>query len=375
MEKITPGQEEWYRIDNADRISSPSLIIYPERVEANIREMVSVAGGAVNLRPHVKTHKMAEIIKLQLKYGIKKFKCATVSEAEMAASAGASDILLAYQPVGPNIRRLHELILKFPAVGFSCIADCETVIRQLSGYFVKSGFEIPVWLDINNGMNRTGIVPGDQAFSLYGLMNDLPGIKPAGLHVYDGHIHETDLSERKRICEEDFMKVRPLISAIEKLTGDLVRIVAGGSPTFPLHARRENTETSPGTTLLWDYGYSSSYNDMNFIHAALLFTRVVSKPSDKTICIDLGHKAVGSEMPQPRVWFFGFQEYRITGHNEEHMVVETGEAEKLSVGDYLFAVPRHICPTVDRFDSVYVSKHGSVTETWSVEARKRKITI
>ncbi len=369
------GREDWYTIGNTEEINSPSLIVYPGRIEANIREMISVAGGAGNLRPHVKTHKMPEIIRLQLKYGICKFKCSTIAEAEMAAEAGAKDILLAYQPVGPNIKRFLGLIRQFPGSLFSCIADCETIIRELSEYSLKSGMSVPVWLDVNTGMNRTGIEPGDKALNLYRMICDRPGIKPAGLHIYDGHIHEKDLESRTRLCNEAFSKAEPLISGIEILTGEPVRIVAGGSPTFPIHARRKNVETSPGTTLLWDYGYISSYNDMNFIHAAVLFTRVVSKPAENMICIDLGHKAVGSEMPQPRIKIMGLDNYRITGHNEEHMVIETGEAEKFSAGDHLYAIPFHICPTVDRYDVVYVAENNKVTGQWSVRARRRMITV
>jgi D-serine deaminase-like pyridoxal phosphate-dependent protein len=375
MKQSHSGQEDWYTIDNTDEINSPSLIVYPGRVEANIREMIMVAGDAGNLRPHVKTYKMPEIVRLQLKYGIGKFKCSTIAETEMAAEAGAGDILLAYQPVGPNIKRLPELIRKFPESHVSCIADCETVISELSESAVRSGISIPVWLDINTGMNRTGIEPGDRALNLYRMICELPGIKPAGLHIYNGHINEKDLKTRTKLCNEAYSKAEPLISGIEIITGEPVKIVAGGSPTFPIHARRKNVETSPGTTLLWDYGYSSSFADMNFIHAAVLFTRVVSKPSENMICIDLGHKAVGSEMPQPRVKIIGLEDYRITGHSEEHMVIETVDAKKFNAGDHLYALPVHICPTVDRYDTVYVAENNKVTGQWSVRARRRKITI
>jgi D-serine deaminase-like pyridoxal phosphate-dependent protein len=318
---------------------------------------------------------MPEILKLQLKYGINKVKCATLAEAEMAAATGVKDILLAYQPVGPNTRRFFELIKKFPESFFSCIADCLSVIGELSETSVRLGLETPVWLDINNGMNRTGIEPGDEALKLYRMLFDLPGIIPAGLHVYDGHIHEKDPATRQRICNDGYSEIEKFISLIEKFTNSPVMVVAGGSPTFPVHARRINVETSPGTTLLWDQGYASSYTDMNFINAAVLFTRVVSKPTENTICFDLGTKAVASEMPQPRVAIKGLGDYRITGHNEEHMIVETIEAEKLRVGDHFYAIPWHICPTVDRYDCVYVAIDGKVTDQWKVEARKRKITV
>ena len=129
--------------------------------------MIDIAGSVDQLRPHVKTHKMSEIIKLQMKHGIYKFKCATISETEMVARCGAPDILLAIQPVGPNIGRFFKLKQEFKNSKISCIADNEEVIIQLSDMARKTGLETHVWLDINNGMNRTGVTPGEKAARLF----------------------------------------------------------------------------------------------------------------------------------------------------------------------------------------------------------------
>src|SRR5512140_2492505 len=119
--------DPWYRLDNVQDVPSPALLIYPDRVESNIRKMMSVAGSTGRLRPHGKTNKMAEIVRLQMKHGINKFKCATIAEAEMVARCGARDILLAIQPVGPNISRFFGLKKEFSDTKISCIADSEEV--------------------------------------------------------------------------------------------------------------------------------------------------------------------------------------------------------------------------------------------------------
>jgi D-serine deaminase-like pyridoxal phosphate-dependent protein len=365
----------WYRINNPDEVTSPSLLVYPDRIESNIRKMIAIAGDPGRLRPHVKTHKMPEIVRLQMKYGINKFKCATIAEAEMTAACGAGNILLAYQPVGPNIRRFFALKKKFPEIKISCIADCDDIIRQLSENAVKYGFETPVWLDINVGMNRTGVAPGELAAELYKMIVDLPMLNAEGLHVYDGHIHESDFSLRKKACDEAYLTVTSLLSELNRSVGLPVKVVAGGTPTFPIHACKGGVETSPGTTLLWDYGYSSSFSDMDFLHSAVLFTRIISKPAEDLICIDLGHKAVASEMPQPRIKLTEIENYEVISHNEEHMVIRTNEAKRMKIADVLYGIPYHICPTVDRYDVVSVVRNGMVTEKWKVEARKREITI
>ena len=99
----------WYELENVAEIDSPALIVYPDRIAENMRRMIAIAGSADRLRPHVKTHKMSAIVRMQIEMGIHKCKCATLAEAEMAAGAGASDVLLAHQPVGPKIAKLAAL--------------------------------------------------------------------------------------------------------------------------------------------------------------------------------------------------------------------------------------------------------------------------
>jgi D-serine deaminase-like pyridoxal phosphate-dependent protein len=375
MNKSTGPAQEWYKADNVNDISSPALLVYPDRIESNIRKMVDIAGDVNRLRPHVKTHKMPEVIMLQLKHGINKFKCSTISEAEMSAKSGARDILLAMQPVGPAIERFFHLKLEYPATKFSCITDTEVIIRQLSDSAVKYGLEANLWLDINNGMNRTGIAPYEKAVALYEMINRLPMLKAEGLHVYDGHIREREFSIRKQICDDGFIPVTRLAEQLRKSNPNPVKIVAGGSPAFSVHALREGVECSPGTVLLWDYGYGSSLPDMEFLYAAVLLTRVVSKPADGLICLDLGHKSLASEMPHPRIRFLNIDDYSVANHSEEHLVIKTPEADRMETGDILYGIPWHICPTVDRHDFVTVIENNHAKGRWSVEARKRLISI
>jgi D-serine deaminase-like pyridoxal phosphate-dependent protein len=134
-------------------------------------------------------------------------------------------------------------------------------------------------------------------------------------------------------------------------------------------------ELSPGTPLLWDAGYSTAYPDLDFLHAALLVTRVVSKPAGNNVCLDLGTKALASEMPQPRVSLLGIARYRIVAHNEEHLVIETPEARRYHPGDVVYGIPMHICPTVAQYESASVVEDGRSTGEWQVTARNRRITV
>ena len=363
----------WYELSNVSDVDSPALLIFPDRAEENVRRMIAIAGGPQRLRPHVKTHKLAELVRLQMALGITKFKCATIAEAEMVADCGAPDVLLAYQPVGPKAQRLIQLIKKFPGTSFATIVDDGGVMRTLSEAAVKAGIKIRVLLDIDCGMHRCGVPAGPLAVKLYRLMSSLPGLEPHGLHVYDGHIEESDLSVRTKNCDEAFAPVAALYRELAGLP--IPRIVAGGTPTFPIHARRPNVECSPGTCVLWDTAYGGALPDLDFLHAALVLTRVVSKPGGNRLCLDLGHKAIAAEKPHPRVTFLNLPDAQAVTHSEEHLVVETSRASEFAVGDCFYGVPRHVCPTVALHAEAVVVKNGLAGGRWKIRSRDRLLSV
>lgn len=368
-------REKWFRVANASEICSPALLVYFERVERNVRRMIEIAGGVARLRPHMKTHKMPEMIRLQLVHGITKFKCATIAEAEMTASCGAPDVLLAYQPVGPNVGRLIKLIQQFSQTSFSTIADDAETIRSLAESARAANVPISVLLDIDCGQHRCGVEAGPKAVDLYRLIASCAGLKPGGLHVYDGHIHDTDLATRTRNCEAALAPAQALRAELAKAGLPVPRVVAGGTPTFPIHARRADVECSPGTCVFWDASYMAKLPDMDFIPAVTLLTRVVSKPDGNRLCLDLGHKAVASEMPHPRVVFPEIPDAIALTHSEEHLVIETGHAGDWKVGDCVYGIPWHVCPTVALHSEAVVVRNGRGEDRWKIAARERRLTV
>jgi len=367
----------WYQIENVKDVPSPALLIYPERVAENIRRMISVLGGNVGrLRPHIKTHKLPELITMQMEQGITRFKCATIAEAEMLGSAGAPDVLLAYQPVGPNVARLVRLMQKFPETTFSAVVDNDRSVGEIDGAMKAARLQLGLWVDIDCGMRRTGVPPGPRAIDLYRLLTNTPGVRALGLHAYDGHIHDRDPAARAATCEAGFKPVLALRAELEIQHLPVPRIVAGGTPTFPVHARRGNeVECSPGTCVLSDFGYSSNFPDLDFLHAALVLTRVVSKPGGNRLCLDLGHKAIASENPHPRVHLLDVPDARFVMHSEEHLVIETDLADRFDVGTPVYGVPWHVCPTVALHSDAFVVADGRAAEQWQVVGRARRLTI
>ncbi|MBL8815555.1 MAG: M81 family metallopeptidase [Planctomyces sp.] len=364
----------WFRIQNESEIASPAILVYPDRIEANLRQMIELAGGTDHLRPHVKTHKMPQIIAMKRRLGISKFKTATIAEAEMTATAGGEDVMLAYQPVGPGIHRLIALIQAFPQTRFTALVDDSDNLRQIAAAAELAKVTVRLFVDLNVGMNRTGIAPGNAA-ELYRQLCRTPGVQPAGLHAYDGHLHNTDMQQLQHSVSQAFQPVWDLREVLRADGLPVPVVVASGTPTFRLLAERGDVEVGCGTTVLWDFGQPAVCPDLRFLNAAVLLTRVISKPASDRLCLDLGHKAVAAEMPQPRVRLFGLEDAAIVLQSEEHLVVQTDRAWRYRVGDVIYGIPRHICPTVALHQSVHVVRDGAVAEQWPVVARARKLTI
>lgn len=367
-----------YRIAQTGLIFTPGLVLFRDIVDENIDEMIRIAGRPSRLRPHSKTHKMAAVTQLELAKGIAKHKAATFAEAEMLADAGANDICLAYNLVGPNIRRAVDFVATFPNVAFMVTADHPAQVAELGHAMTEAGQTIGVLLDLDVGQHRTGIAPGDAARRLYRQIATTQGLRPQGLHAYDGHVHQPCRDERQAAADDAWAAVRTFRDVLVNDGLAVPRIVAGGTPSFPIYAQLDDPslELSPGTCVLNDAGYSEAYADLKFQPAALLLTRVVSRPTADRLTVDLGTKAVATDSPMgKRVVFPALPEAVQVAHNEEHLVLETPRAREFQPGDELLAVPRHICPTVALHRDVYVVSSGLLADRWEVTARNRRLTI
>ncbi len=365
----------WYSIDNEDSVPSPALLVYPDRIQENLLRMIRLAGDVSRLRPHVKTHKMPQIIAMKRAVGIDKFKTSTIAEAEMTAAAGGRNVLLAYPLVGPNIARFVELMKRFPNTQFSALVDNPVTLLKIANYATSQNQIVNLYVDLNVGMNRTGIAPGPQAVELYRLLSTTDGVRPGGLHAYDGHIHETDLDTLKEKTRIAFEPVWKFIQDLRSQGLDVPNTIAAGTPTSSLLSKHDNIEVGAGTTVLWDFGQAETSPDLDFQNAAVLLARVISHPTANRICIDLGHKAVASEMVQPRVRWFGLEDAAIVMHNEEHMVLETNRSESFPVGTVVYGLPRHICPTVALYQDVWCIENRLAQSKWPVVARVRSLSI
>jgi D-serine deaminase-like pyridoxal phosphate-dependent protein len=372
--KMVQQKEDWFIIKNFADIDTPCLVVYPSRVSQNIRTFTKMAGDVLRLRPHVKTHKCAEVVRMMLAAGVHKFKCATITEAEMLGMVGAPDVLLAYQPVGPKVERLIRLIQGYPGTRYSCLTDDLTTAECMAKQFTLHDLEVDVYIDLNSGMSRTGISVGPEALKFYLTVFGLRGLNLKGLHTYDGHIRSNNADLRSAQCDEAFDKVKVLYDLIVAHGLPAPIIIAGGSPTFPFHVKRAEVECSPGTFVYWDGVYSEMCPEQEFVPAALLLCRVISLPDSTKICVDLGHKSVAAESELgKRINFLNARELVPIAQNEEHLVLEVVQGHHYQIGNIFYGLPWHICPTVALYERAISIENGIVTGEWKTIARDRKI--
>lgn len=364
-------------INGLGRVSSPGLLFDVDAIDRNLARLLEIVGDNPELlRPHIKTHKCAEILERQLALGISSVKCATLAEADLAAQVGVSDILISYPLVGPSVAILANLIRRYPAAKFSTLVDSNEGFACLDREPFQSA--LSVYLDLDIGMHRTGIGASQEALNLVRSLIASPTLHFAGIHAYDGHIHVADHAKRRSEFDDAIIQLDEFLVTLSNEGIDVPLTISGGTPTFAFHAERAMNsaapwQCSPGTPVLWDAGYGEHYPDLQFESAAFLLARVVSHPTSELACLDLGHKAVSAENPIiNRVRFPELEILEFVSQSEEHLVIRTATGSQPPIGAEVIGIPYHVCPSVALYDEARVIRnHQIADEIWKIPARSR----
>jgi len=360
-----------YEIEHAERLDTPSLIYFKDIIVENTQKAIALAGGVDRLWPHVKSHKMRQMILLQQSMGIHRFKCSTILEAKMVADCGAEHILLAYPLVGPNLTKFIALQKAYPKSRFYAIGDDLAQLSKLSEASANEGLTTRALLDMDMGMHRTG-VSLEKAKEMYERCAALPGLAMAGLHAYDGHNAHPDLETRKKLSRESIQAVHALRESLQKAGVPCDLLVVGGTPSFPVHAEYDGVFLSPGTVFITDARKSVGRDDFVFEPGAAVLTRVISHPAEGTFTLDLGSKAIACDIPGDRGFIIGHEEMKPLFQSEEHWVFSAPKGTAVpAIGELLLVVPTHVCPTSALYPYALVAEGGSIADRWDVTARDR----
>ena len=353
-----------YVLKNADHILTPALLVYPELVDANIRATLRLTRGDPNRwRPHIKTAKIACVIRQMMGHGVLQFKCSTTLELLTACQAGVADVLLAFPVTGANARRTSDLARQFPATRISVLLESDD---QAACW---SGTPVSVFIDVNPGMNRTGMSQ-ERSGDIRDLAKQL-GSAFRGIHYYDGHIKDADAA---RAGYDHLMEI---IGALSNAGCDPGEVITSGTPAAPFalaHAGLGDGpfqhRISPGTVVYNDMTSLNQLPGLGYAAAAIVLTTVISHPAPGMFTCDAGHKSVSADAGVPTCAVIGHPEFRPLRPSEEHLPMDASAAGSVPpIGSQLYLIPRHVCPTVNNFDEAVMVVNGEIRGTERVTAR------
>ena len=357
-----------YKLNEAADILTPALLIYPGIVRSNIDRMIRALDSKPDRwRPHLKTAKMDWVIRMLAASGVTQAKCATTLELLVACNSGMRDVLVAFAHTGANARRIVEIAHANPGVRISSLIESADQIAAWAGT------PVGLFIDINPGMNRTGIDPG-RVEDLVESVRDA-GITFRGLHYYDGHINQEDLDRRMEMARPGYETLYELA-----LRTGAEEVVTAGTPAFPCSLAFDNFSSdafvhrvSPGTVVYNDSSSLRQLPGFGFRPAALVLTRVISQPTPGIITCDAGHKSLSVDSGVPNCQVLGHPGLAPQKPSEEHLPMEIAPGtEAPSIGSLLYLLPRHVCPTVNNFDYALLVDGGRITAVERVSARGRE---
>ena len=365
-----------YKLAHPEQIETPAYLVFPHLVEHNIRQLLDICGPPDKVVPHVKTHKSSEVLKLQIKAGITAFKCATISEAEMVAKNGVKDIIIAYPlPHPKKLARLMALKRRYPEAEIKVIASASEHLEAMSQAATASKQKLGVYMDMEiGGEHGTGVQSGDEAAHFYAEISRTPGLRPAGIHAYDGHAGDSpDPGPRNAVVQRNLERIYDARDRALRQGLEVPDIVAGGSWSFRFYAAEEGVRVSPGNWVYFDLA-NSVMTDLKFKIAALVLGQVVdSQRSKDTVTVDVGQKAVSHDPPMTRRFkVLGHDSTELVSQTEEHAVLKLNGAD-LNLGDFFLAAPGHACTTTVKYPYAYaVGQNGNIMGQYYHDARDRE---
>ncbi len=364
---VTPS--DIYQIENVDELLTPALLIYRDIVDANIQATLRMAGGDPNRwRPHIKTAKMSAVLRRYRAHCVLNFKCSTTLELSVACSVGAADVLLAFPVMGANARAAREIADSFPATRVSVLVESAD---QAS---IWRGTGIGIFIDVNSGMNRTGI--SEESIAAIIDLARKAGDQFRGVHYYDGHMSGFSAAEREARAHEGYDRLLRIVEALQHKGIAVGEVITSGTPAAPYAISyagfRENAfvhRMSPGTVVFNDMSSLEQLPEFGYQTAALVLSTVVSRPTPHSITCDAGHKSVSADAGVPTCTVIGHPDWIPGKPSEEHLPIEIPADANVALGDRLYLVPRHVCPTVNNFDEAVIVVHGKIQGIVPVEAR------
>jgi len=349
-----------------DSLDSPQLVIDLDVVDANLKRMFTrFQDCGLAVRVHFKSLKCSGLARYIAAAGAHGFLCAKLNEAEILADAGLTDIFIANQVVGPiKLRRLAELARR--AQIRVCVDDAGNV-DAMAQAARAAGSTIGILVEVDIGMHRCGVEPGEPALALARHIHVSKGLRFVGLQGYDGHLQLVpDPAERKARCEDGLALLVGTRRLIERAGIPVAVVTGAGTGTWEFVGAYEGiTEIQPGSFVLMDAAYHAVRPE--FGCALSVRTTVISRRPTWYV-LDAGSKAISRDFGTPVIK--GRPQDRVTKLSEEHTSVETDDPS-VRVGDRREVIPSHCCATMNLHRTCVAARQGRIEALWPIEASGR----
>ena len=344
-------------------LDTPALLLDGPALKRNLDTMAAFFGGRkCQLRPHFKSHKCTTLAKRQLEAGsIVGFTCAKLAEAEVMARHGLDNLLIANQVLGDHkIDRLVKLAAK---MNLAVAVDHPEQISALSRTADRAGATVGVLVEVDIGMGRCGVPPGEPGLELARQITQSPGLDFQGIQAYEGHlVHTDDLDLRKQKVRHAMGRAVDTRRMIED-AGIPVGVISGGSTsTYQITAEIDGVdEIQAGTYPTMDWRYAELAPE--FEVALSVLTRVISVRPGEAV-LDIGAKGAGNEFGLPRIR--DYPEVEIPHFlAEEHCIIRNAPAWKM--GQPVHLIPSHACTTCNLHRQAFIHENGRVVDVWPIE--------
>lgn len=358
-------------------IDTPALLIDNDVMQKNLRFMQEKADYyKVNLRPHIKTHRMPELALLQLAGGACGITVAKVGEAEVMAAHGVKNIFIANEIVGTTklerIRALHQNIKIRIGV------DNEYQIDQIEEVFRSEAWGLEVLIELEVGENRSGVITDQQLINLVNYIKTKQKVVLKGIFSHEGHCYKAkDQEECLQLAAISQQRTIEAAKLIRSLGVEIDTVSVGATPSLMNAPIMDGiTEIRPGTYIFMDVGQGSALQDFTRC-AATVLTTVISKPTEARVVMDAGAKSLTSQNRSAGIcatYGYGLvknsQNIRLSGVFDEHGLIDSPEFRAtVAVGDKIEIIPNHICPACNLYDKAYLVSAGKVIREIPIACR------
>jgi len=356
--------------ESLPNVETPAVVLDLDQIERNVHEMFSAADAhGVRLRPHIKSHKIPELMRLQVDGGAVGATCATLREVEVMIDAGCPSVTLAFPLLSAD--RISRLAALRDRAEIRVTLDSVEAATQLGRAAGSQPFD--VLLEIDTGQGRLGRPPGAPSVGLGLAIADVPGVRLMGVSSHAGHAYAaTDAEDLNRIAAAEADGLVRTAEELRRQGVDVQEISVGSTPSARAGFGLGMTESRPGTYLM---------NDANMVRlgvathetcAAFVLATVISRPAPERVVIDAGSKMLSSDGFGREDWVHVL--HRPDLHpvflSEEHGVLRADDPTTApAIGDRVLVVPHHVCTMMNLADEVHLARQAGVVETVPVPAR------